>query len=540
MAWLGNLSIKRKLHLLVFISSIIITAIALYGLMEQRRNALVERKAKLESQVEQTVALVNYYRNLQTEVEGMTAKERALKALSALRYDEKNYFWVTTPNLEVLMHPIKPNLIGKDATGFQDGNGKFHWQEMARISRTPEQKGFLDYAWKSPDGELLEKVSYVYYVKEWNWIIGSGILVSDINQAFISNVVKTAVAIFIGMLLLATVSFIIGRNIVNPIEYLLNKVHLISDGDMTIRFNTKRKDEIGDISRDMNQMLERLQSALVLASESAHQSVDLVSSIASSSEQTAQSTNSQHTQLELLATAMNQMSTANAEVSRNAGHASTTTESVSELADRSSKDMEVMVRSIEDADNQMAKTSDLVEELNAGVLAIAEVIDVIKGISEQTNLLALNAAIEAARAGEYGRGFAVVADEVRMLATNTNSSTEQIQDSITKLTSSAENASSAVGSSREKVRECVSKSEHTRNELISMIEILSQANDMVTQIASSSEEQHAVSNEINENIVLISQSAHEVREAATGVAGQSQALVDNADQLNSSLRYFSV
>ncbi|MDG3084836.1 methyl-accepting chemotaxis protein [Vibrio hannami] len=539
MAWLGNLSIKRKLHLLVVISCVIMTAIALYGLMEQRNSALKDRKAKLESQVEQTVALVDYYHTLIPQLGEEAAKAHALDAIKALRYDGKNYFWITSQSLEVLMHPIKPALIGKDATNFKDGNGKYHWQEMARISRST-QHGFLDYSWKSPDGEILDKVSYVYYVKDWDWIIGSGVLVSDINEAFFSNIFKTAMAILIGTILLGAVSMLIGKNIVNPIEYLLNKVHSISNGDMTIRFHTKRKDEIGDISRDMNHMLERLQSALVLASSSANDSVDMVSSIASSSEQTAHSTNAQHTQLELLATAMNQMSTANAEVSRNAGDASATTESVAGLADKSSKDMEIVVQSIEDADNQMALTSELVEELNSGVLAIAEVVDVIRGISEQTNLLALNAAIEAARAGEYGRGFAVVADEVRTLATNTNNSTEQIQESISKLTSSASNASQAVSSGREKVRECVAKSERTRNELISMIEILTMANDMVTQIASSSEEQHAVSNEINENIVAISQSAHEVREAATGVAGQTQVLVGNADQLNQSLRYFSV
>jgi methyl-accepting chemotaxis protein len=539
MNWLGHLSIKKKLHLLVFLSALVVVVIAGYGLIEQRTGAISERKLKVESQVEQVMSLVRFYYDQRTELGDEQARQQAMGAIKALRYDGKNYFWITNPTLTVLMHPIKAKLNGKDASGFKDGGGKFHWQEMARISRS-SGSGFLDYTWRSPDGELLDKISYVAYFAEWDWIIGSGILIADINQSFVDNIMRTAIAIILGSALLALFSFIIGRNIVLPIEYLRNKVHNIADGDLTIRFNTKRRDEIGKISNDMNGMLEKLQSALKLARDSSHQSMDLVNNIASSSEQTAQAVLAQHNQLDMLATAMDEMNSTNMEVSRNAEETAVKTNAVATQANTSSNDMESTVGKILDTDQQMATAASLVDELNQGVIGIANVITIIQGISEQTNLLALNAAIEAARAGEHGRGFAVVADEVRSLASSTNSSTDQIQQSINLLTENAEKAAHAVATSRNKVQECVQSSDQTRVELGNMVNTLGSANDMVTQIASASEEQGAVSNEINENLNIINLSANEVNEAANHLAQQSQILVENCHQLESSLSYFKV
>ncbi|WCE31129.1 methyl-accepting chemotaxis protein [Vibrio sp. SCSIO 43137] len=539
MDWLGNLSIRKKLHVLVLVSVIIIVALSLFQLLEQKKSSLSERKGKLQAQVESALSLATHYYNNSSIYGEEEAKKRAIDAIQSLRYDGKTYFWITSPSNVVVMHPIKPQLNGKDASDFKDGSGKFHWQEMAQIGKT-KGAGFLDYTWKSPDGELLDKISFVAAMPEWNWIIGTGVLISDINQAFISDLIMAGITIGIALIALAISSFILGRNIVMPIEKLLGKVHQISDGDLTLRLNTSRKDEIGDICRDMNAMLEKLQGAFTLANESANQSTDLVSSIASSSEQSAVSIQSQYAQLDLLSTAMNQMTSTTVEVSRNAEQASNTTNTVAEQATESSSDMEKTVQNIEDADNQMALTSQLVEQLNTGVMNISDVVTVIQNISEQTNLLALNAAIEAARAGEQGRGFAVVADEVRNLASSTNESTEQIQASINELTNSAQDASKAVALSREKVQTCVKSSEETRDELGRMVELLNQANDMVTQIASSAEEQGVVSNEINENVAIINTSANEMNSAATNLAQQSQVLVESSSDLAEHLKYFKV
>ena len=539
MGWLGNLSIRKKLYVLVITSLIIIASVNVYALYQQRENSLVERKNKLSAQLESTVSLIQHFYTESGRSGEEVAKQMALRAVKSLRYDGKNYFWITNPAQRVIMHPTKPNLNGQDATNFKDGSGKYHWREMSHIGRTTG-KGFLDYTWKSPQGELKDKISYVVYFPEWDWIIGSGVLVSDIEDAFIEQATERSIVIAAASLVLILLSYLISRNIVLPIEKLLHKVDLVAHGNLILRFNEKRKDEVGDISRDMDLMLDKLQGALRLARDSAEQSSDMASSIASSSEESATCIQSQHTQLDMLAAATDQMNSATREVSQNAEKTALTTREVADKARQSSDDMMLTVTEIQQVKQQIQSANELVETLKTGVLDIRNVLEVIQDISEQTNLLALNAAIEAARAGEQGRGFAVVADEVRNLASNTRNSTETIYSAIDKLTDIAMKAVDEMDCSQKMVVSCADMSDKTKAELQGMITELSLVNDMVIQISAAAEQQSVTTNEINENVSSISLSANEVSSAAQNLATQSQVLVETSEMLGQQLSYFTV
>ncbi|NRB67099.1 MAG: methyl-accepting chemotaxis protein [Vibrio sp.] len=537
---LSDLNVKYKLATIVTLAIIFIAMACIYNLIQQRNSSMSEREDKLSAQVEATVTLVRHYYDQRQTLGEEVAKQQALSAIQALRYDEVNYFWILNQEMQVVMHPIKPTLNGQNAEGFQDGAGKFHWREMVAISKTSAQKGFLDYQWKSPQGELKDKISYVQLFPEWGWIIGSGLLVADIQEAFYDLALQEAFVASILSAILLAMGYTISNNIITPLHRLIDNTHKIADGDLRVRMNMSRKDELGEMSQQIDKMLSKLQDTLRTAHQSAEQSSAMACNIAQASEEAATSVNSQHTQLELLSTAMTEMSATINDVATNAENTSVSTNKVVDHAHRNDQTMKTTSNTIAEVSRNISTAHDLVTELQTGVNDISNVVSVIRDVSEQTNLLALNAAIEAARAGEQGRGFAVVADEVRNLASRTQNSTNEVQLTIEKLIEQADKTFSAMQSSNERVDESVSASKKTREQLDAIVNEMQNANDMVAQIAAASEQQSTVATEMNENVSGIHMAANEVLQASQSLAEDSQLMANTAEQLTGQLRYFKV
>jgi len=188
------------------------------------------------------------------------------------------------------------------------------------------------------------------------------------------------------------------------------------------------------------------------------------------------------------------------------------------------EDMEIVSANIE----TLAQRSD----------SISSVLDVIRGISEQTNLLALNAAIEAARAGEYGRGFAVVADEVRNLAKKTHESTDEIHRMITELQDGSKLAVDSVHKSREQAILGLNAAQKTNSALNEIVNNVQHISDLNTQIATATEEQSAVINEINVHVVNISDSTEESAHASQSIESSTDSLKSMAASLDKLVNRF--
>ncbi|CAH6803841.1 Methyl-accepting chemotaxis protein [Vibrio chagasii] len=537
---LSNLSIKSKFASIVVLSVVLLVMASTFNLMQQRASSMEERQDKLSAQVETAVSLAGYYYSQRSVLGEEVAKERALQAIKTLRYDNTNYFWILNQQLNIISHPLKPELNGTNAGNLKDGAGKHHWREMVTISRSPQEKGFLDYQWMSPQGELKDKISYVQLFPEWNWIIGSGILVADIQEAFYALALKEGMVAVVLSGLLFAMGYAISNNIIVPLNKLIDNTHKIADGDLRVRMNMTRKDELGDMSHQIDTMLDKLQTTLRTANESADLSSNMASHIAQASEEAATSVNSQHAQLELLSTAMTEMSATISDVAMNAENTAASTNKVVDHANQNDENMQVTATTISQVSENISTANNLVRDLQSGVTEISQVVGVIRDVSEQTNLLALNAAIEAARAGEQGRGFAVVADEVRNLASRTQNSTNEVQSTIEKLTQQAERTFNAMQSSNEKVDHSVVASNETRQQLDVIVNELHNANDMVSQIAAASEQQSTVATEMSESVTGIHLAANEVLQASQSLAEDSQKMANTTEHLTEQLKYFKV
>jgi methyl-accepting chemotaxis protein len=324
------------------------------------------------------------------------------------------------------------------------------------------------------------------------------VISAKLEKGVITEIVVGTVLLMLGLGAITMLSY----SIVKPIRAVVSRLEDIAsgEGDLTQRLDVKSKDEIDQLAIQFNAFLDKLQGII-------QQVIDTTEQVASTTEkskltaaQTRSSSEAQFREVDLVATASEEMTQTASLVVQNAQVAVQAAANANDSASQGQEVAELsaaeMVRLVE----QMKKTVPVVEELARNNANITEILSVIEGVSEQTNLLALNAAIEAARAGEQGRGFAVVADEVRSLASRTQDSVGEIRCVIEQVQHGTKNVVDAIQEGSELADNTASHVQQAVTSLSRIFESISAINDMNTQIVKAAEEQQAVSSEVNLNV----------------------------------------
>lgn len=300
------------------------------------------------------------------------------------------------------------------------------------------------------------------------------------------------------------------------IRYFLRPIEKISDeminnpSDFTKRLSTDVDSEFRPLVESINMFIENSQNLLRKSKDLGDEVMVESHLVLSHSKASGDAVTQQVLELEQLATAMNEMSTTAQNISDNAQLASETSGRALKTTLVGTNNVLTTIDEISLLSLEVEKTTILVENFAHATDNIESIVKVISEIAEQTNLLALNAAIEAARAGENGRGFAVVADEVRTLATRTQSSTSVINESVAKLKSGVSSIVEAMSSSKQNANEVVLKANDAKEVLERINSLIEEINDVNMVIATSSEEQSHVSEEINMNTIRINQLSEDV------------------------------
>ncbi len=372
-----------------------------------------------------------------------------------------------------------------------------------------------------------------------------GVLELAVDREFYVQAVATArdLALGIGVvaLLLGTlIAWLTARSITHPLG---DTVHAMDDiahgeGDLTKRLDTSGRDEIGHLALAFNRFAEKVQRIVGQVAGSTAQLAAASEELSNITSHSNDSIQRQQFQTEQVVTAINEMTATVQEVARNAESAATAARQADGQARTGQEVVTATMDAIDTLAREVERAAEVIGKLEQDSSAIGKVLDVIQEIADQTNLLALNAAIEAARAGEQGRGFAVVADEVRTLASRTQDSTKEIQAMIEQLQKGARAAVKVMEEGRGQAQDSVAQAARAGDALASITKSVGTISDMNHQIASAAEEQSAVAEEINRNIMAINDITEENAKGAQQTAESSEGLAQLAGDLQGLVNQF--
>lgn len=375
----------------------------------------------------------------------------------------------------------------------------------------------------------VEKIAYTRKIplangKSWHLFISinKSIAYKHVEEALMDAIIASVIMLSIAILLAVIVLNVVYRPILRLKEMVLDLSK--GNGDLTRRIPVTSTDDLGEISKGINGFIGNLQELMIEVSQSSEHISKSVSQLKSQSDENIGVLREHTKETEQIVSAVEEMSATANDVALNAAAASQSTIEANGQVSSAKTDVQAAEDTVSQLVNNVETTSHSIAEIEHDTLEITNVLKVIGEIADQTNLLALNAAIEAARAGEQGRGFAVVADEVRALAARTQTSTAEIEQTLTKLRNGSITAISAMDTTKTSCKQTANNASRISASLDEIATAVTGVNDLNMQIATAAEQQNSASEEITRNMTSI----HEI---VNVLASNGEATTDETNSL---------
>ncbi|HCE5805221.1 TPA: methyl-accepting chemotaxis protein [Pseudomonas aeruginosa] len=404
-------------------------------------------------------------------------------------------------------------------------------------------RGFADTLAEYRASQLQERQMYAAMGERAGQVMARVDRSWEAQQQAMLHSLRTNSLLIVGAAVLALLvglgaAFGISLLIVRPLRQAMGVAQRIAEGDLAVRVDSERRDEVGQLMAAMRAMTGSLRGIVSQLQDGVGRIAGASEALSGVTTRTRLGIDSQRAETEQVATAMNQMAATVHEVAHNAEEAAGSAESADGKVSVGQEVVRQTLDRIERLAEAVRAATASVEALSADSQRIGSVLDVIKSVAEQTNLLALNAAIEAARAGDQGRGFAVVADEVRALARRTQQSTAEIETLIGALQNGTQQAVQRMQRSHQLVDQSVDDALQTEAALGNIATAVALIQQMNQQIAAASEQQSAVAEEINRSVTAIREVADQSAQAMQSTASSSEQLAELGRELQGMVRHF--
>ncbi len=435
-------------------------------------------------------------------------------------------------------------------------------EDIARINQLENNLGIQTIDNEAVDRALAGEKGTMHYIKytgnevlvaygtikvlNQEWVILSEM---DLNEALqetellLEKINLTAIiTAIVGIMVCVSATMIFTKVLLKPLQNMIVLVGDLAtgDGNLCKRLKNNSNDETGELSRFINQFIDKIQTLVSNINDEAKSLKTIASTMENIADDNLNGAKQQQETSQQVDNSMKEMSLAANESAQSASSAERAAAEVLTATNEGTAVMNLTADSIQTVASNVEEAVAIIKELETTSETIGSVVGVINGIAEQTNLLALNAAIEAARAGEQGRGFAVVADEVRALASRTQESTLEINSIIEKLQQNANTAVNVMSTGHEAVNRCVEEAEKAQASLQAIELQISDINAMNLRIATSAEEQSAVSDTVTENVAEITDISNRNAEGASMAINKTKEMSTSITSLNNSIAQFSV
>ena len=434
---LNNISFKRKIGLLVGVAIGGLVLLSVISVLQLRQQIVDGRTGQLVTAVQSAHSIVAAYQAKAAAgaMSDADAQKAAKDALRLVRYNKTDYVFIFTLDGGGVMHPIKPefdtqNMLGK----LKDNAGNDLIAGLVALMKASRDgTGFQLIDFPRPGGNVaVPKLTYVQAVPGWNWMVGSGMYLDDVDAMARQAVLKNVAVVCAVLLVIGGLGFVVAKSVLRQIggepEQAMRAMDEVRAGNLAVEIGSPPP---GSLMHGLAGMIESLRGTVARVRQSTDSISTASSEIATGNLDLSGRTEQTASNLQQTAASMEQLTGTVNQTAASANKANELAVSASSAAEKGGAVVAQVVQTMDD--------------INASSKKIADIIGVIDGIAFQTNILALNAAVEAARAGEQGRGFAVVAGEVRSLAQRSAEAAKEIKNLIGASVERVESGAQLVG-----------------------------------------------------------------------------------------------